>query len=75
VKVGEKEGEWFETTKGVRQGCPLSPLLFTIYLADMNEMLKKAQAGGSVIGREQIWSLAFADDLIIVAKRKSEEGE
>jgi hypothetical protein len=21
VKVGEKEGEWFETTKGVRQGC------------------------------------------------------
>jgi hypothetical protein len=23
VKVGEKEGEWFETTKGVRQGCPL----------------------------------------------------
>jgi hypothetical protein len=25
VKVGEKEGEWFETTKGVRQGCPLAP--------------------------------------------------
>jgi hypothetical protein len=25
VKMGEKkEGEWFETTKGVKKGCPLN---------------------------------------------------
>jgi putative heme degradation protein len=45
VKVGEKEGEWFETTKGVRQGCSLGPPLFTIYVADIDEMLRKAQGG------------------------------
>jgi hypothetical protein len=46
VKVGEKEGKWLETTKGVRQGSPLSVLLFTIYVADIDEMLKKPQPGG-----------------------------
>jgi hypothetical protein len=33
-------------TKRVRQDYPLSLLLFTICVADMDEMLKKAQAGG-----------------------------
>jgi hypothetical protein len=75
VKMGEKEGEWFETTKGVRQGCPLSPLLFTIYVADVDEMLRKAQAGGVVVGREKVWSLAFADDMVIVAKSEREMKE
>jgi hypothetical protein len=35
MKVGEKEGDWFETTKRVRQGSPHSPPLFTIYVVEM----------------------------------------
>jgi hypothetical protein len=38
----------------------------------MDEMLKKARARGSVAGREKIWSLEFADDLVIVIE--SERG-
>jgi hypothetical protein len=41
----------------------------------MDEMLKKAQAGGSVVGREKVWSLAFADDLVIVTKNEREVKE
>jgi hypothetical protein len=33
----------------VRLGCSLSALLFTIYVVDMDEMLDKAQAAGSVV--------------------------
>jgi predicted enzyme related to lactoylglutathione lyase len=60
----------FEATKGKGQVCPLSPLLFTIYVADIEEMLKKAQAGGSVVSREKIWSLALADDLVICSSKE-----
>jgi ribose 5-phosphate isomerase len=59
----------------VRQGCPLRRLIFTIYVADMDEMLKKVGGGGSVVVREKVWSLAFADDLVIVAKSEREVKE
>ncbi|KAH0812093.1 hypothetical protein GEV33_010698 [Tenebrio molitor] len=55
VKMGEKkEGEWFETTKRVKQGCPLN--------------LKRR--GGVVVDRGL--SLAFVDDMVIVAKSERE---
>jgi hypothetical protein len=41
----------------------------------MDEMLKKAQARGSVVGREKVWSLAFRNDLVIVAKSEREMKE
>ncbi|XP_070522382.1 uncharacterized protein [Cardiocondyla obscurior] len=46
VKVKDKEGKSFWTTKGVRQGCPLSPNLFTLLLADIDEELEKGGWGG-----------------------------
>jgi hypothetical protein len=41
-------------------------------VADMDEMSKKAQARGSVVGREKVWSLAFAENLVTVAKSERE---
>lgn len=55
-----------ETVKGVRQGCVLSPLLFNLYV---RMYMEKRRIGGIKLGRDRIWSLAYAD-IVIVAKNK-----
>jgi hypothetical protein len=44
-------------------------------VADMDETLKKSQAGGSVACREKVWSVVLGDDLVIVAKSEREMKE
>jgi len=46
VRVKEIEGKSFWTTRGIRQGCPLSPSLFTLLLAHLDEELEKGGWGG-----------------------------
>jgi len=46
VKVHGNTTNWFETRKEERQGCPLSPLLFALVIADVEEEMKKGQVGG-----------------------------
>lgn len=66
VKVRDRQGESFWTVRGVRQGCPLSPSLFTLLLADVEEMLGKGV--GEEIGGRKIYTLAYADDMVLLAE-------
>lgn len=69
VKVNGEISEKFWTRRGVRQGCPLSPTLFSLYTADLEEKLRRGQTGGVVVGNEKFWSLAYADDIVLIAER------
>lgn len=71
IRVGGIESEEFWVEKGVRQGCPLSPTLFNIYIADIEEELIKS-TGGVKIRKEKVRCLKYADDIAIVAEE--EEG-
>ncbi len=62
----------FKSTRGVRQGGPLSPLLFNLYIADLEMWLKGNQVGGVVIGSCKIYMLAYADDMVLVAETPEE---
>ncbi|XP_020297358.1 uncharacterized protein LOC109861916 [Pseudomyrmex gracilis] len=58
----------FMVNKGVRQGCVLSPTLFNLYIADLEEELRDRNIRGVTIGKHRIWSLAYADDIVLLAK-------
>ena len=63
----------FQIGKGVRQGCILSPYLFTFYAEYImkNAGLEEAQAGIK-IARGNINNLRYADDTTLMAESKEE---
>ncbi|XP_011684741.1 PREDICTED: uncharacterized protein LOC105448076 [Wasmannia auropunctata] len=72
VVVRTKQGftKAFKTKKGVRQGCILSPLLFNLYTARIEKEMKKRRISGVKIGNCRIWSLTYADDVVILANNR-----
>jgi len=73
IEIGG-ESTRIEMGRGLRQGCALSPLLFNLYI---DGVIRERQNGGRGIklGREKINVLAFADDLMIVAKKREDMEE
>lgn len=72
VRIGGEEGEGFWTVRGVRQGCPMSPILFNLVLADLEEELRKVKWRGTRIGEERVYSLLYADDMVLIAEKEEE---
>ena len=73
VKSGYGTTDWFQTGKGVCQGCILSPYLFNLYVDYIlqNPKLDEAQAGIK-IARRNINNLRYADDTTLMAESEEE---
>ena len=69
VSVCGKATRKVRINAGVKQGCPLSPLLFNLIIDEVIEKLKKINVGIE-IGRERICCMAFADDLVLISEER-----
>ena len=69
VRTGHETRAWFQTGKGVHQGCILSPCLFNLYAVYImqNARLGEAQAGIKISGRN-INNLRYTDGTILMAE-------
>jgi Reverse transcriptase (RNA-dependent DNA polymerase) len=73
IKFQEGVSEEFNCNMGVRQGCPLSPFLFGVYIEKLDEQLRaELPMAGPVLGADtpsatRVPMLLYADDLGLIA--------
>ena len=72
VKIGREFSDPFETNIGVRQGCVLSPLLFNIFLSDLEALLHGCGDNVRIDSSTNISCIMWADDILIFSE--TEEG-
>ncbi|KAK3512519.1 hypothetical protein QTP70_015647, partial [Hemibagrus guttatus] len=65
VRIASCKSDLFPVHVGLRQGCPLSPVLFIVF---MDRISRRSQGlEGVQFGDHRISSLIFADDVVLLA--------
>ena len=68
--VNGRATDFFQASRGLRQGCPLSPLLFLLIVEGFSRLIKELSEHGEIVGIEVaagifITHLLFVDDILL----------
>jgi len=71
ILVNGKASKFFKSERGIRQGCPLSPLLFILVMEALSLLLKDSQnarllTGIKVSQTMRMLHILFVDDVLIM---------
>jgi len=71
VRIEGTLSSFFENQTGLKQGDPLSPILFNLALHEVIHSIKMVPSGIK-IGKEQLNVLAYAGDIALIGKNEME---
>lgn len=72
IKLDNFRTSFFKYSRGVRQGCILSPLLFNLFLNELPLSLKKEITDPIILPNgEKLNTLFYADDLVFISRSKA----
>jgi hypothetical protein len=71
VRIEGTLSSFFENKTGLKQGDPLSPILFNLALQKVIQGIKMVPSGIK-IGKEQLNILAYADNIALIGKNEIE---
>jgi hypothetical protein len=79
IKVNDGDGRYFQTKKSLRQGDPLSPMLFNIVVDMLAILIERAKPDGQIEGvvphlvDGELSTLQYVEDTILFMKSELEK--
>ena len=70
IKVGSEATRPLAIKRGVKQGDPLSPLLFNLVVDEVLDRINAEYRGGTVGSDTNVALMGFADDLVLLSDRQ-----
>ena len=74
IRLGPQLGysDFFPIETGVRQGCILSPVLYSLWINDLAVLLKQQDACGVPLAEGRLAVLLYADDIVLLAESEAQ---
>eukprot|EP00253_Pinus_taeda_P020087 PITA_20087 len=71
ILINGSASPFFHSERGLRQGCPLSPLLFLLVMEGLSRLMESAKSSGDIRGLRiselcSLTHLLFVDDVLIL---------